>query len=422
MNATKSITLCITILLSSLLSWGCSGSEKQEAAKNSDSESKESKESDDRENLTNTPKELHAKFSKLNPRNRSELKSQTNILLAIIRHDDQQASLLFYLKLWNHPDELVRNLGKEQLARHRNQVAPLLVGYSELKSTDDYNLMCEALRTIGPLGNEHLEKLAEYSRQKSQYQMAFMFALSAMGEKAKPYMEDIRKCTQNTDMNTRLWACRVVRNMGKDGAAAAPDMIRLLKEGTISDKGLASLALGAIGLSEDYDLLELLGKQLKAFTQPEKERALDAVAMLGPAAISLKEDVAALMRNRRKSCVPAAAWCYYKLTGDSQEPIEATIKILKEDLSYGGDAARRLGRYGADAGPAIPALIEQLGHAEPSIREEVVLALSALGATAQPAVKKLEEIAKSDTDSVIRFEAAKAAKSIQAAVKQKSTR
>ena len=190
-------------------------------------------------------------------------------MLVLIQHPEQDVSIPFYLELWKHPNELIRALGKEQLTAQGDKVVPYLAKYARLDSTDDYYLLCEALRTIGPRGHEHLETMAKFANEadaiyETNYKKAFMFALSSMGEKAKPYTELVRSCLKHKDLNVRLWACRVVVGMGKDGAPVAPELINLLENGVVSDKGLASLALASIGFSDDYDLLELLGKQLNA--------------------------------------------------------------------------------------------------------------------------------------------------------------
>ena len=152
------------------------------------------------------------------------------------------------------------------------------------------------------------------------------------------------------------------------------------------------------------------------YTQPEKERALDAIATLGEKSLPLKEKVLELMRNPNKSCIPAAAWCYYKMTGEHEEAVKATIKIL-ENPSYGSDAARRLGDYGSVGAAAVPALTEQLDNPENSVRENATIALRKIGADAASAVKKLQSIAGSDKDRVIRYEAAKSIEAIKKASK-----
>ena len=95
----------------------------------------------------------------------------------------------------------------------------------------------------------------------------------------------------------------------------------------------------------------------------------------------------------RMGATPAV--CLLLLAGCHHSPIEGKSvaeweKQLREgDVIAQAQAALGLSKLGAEAAPAIPALIETLGNTSPLVRQNVCLALGSIGPEARSAVKSL---------------------------------
>lgn len=353
----------------------------------------------------------------------------TELVEKLQSEEDEDARLAAILQIATRPEDaiiipalvkqtlsrndLIRTTARNSLARMGKRVVPHLKPLLASGSNQDFYGACEALRSIGPLGNEFLVDIAPRLDDPSQkIRMASLFAFSHMGEHATPHLEKIIEQLDHANMNVRLWACRTLISMGKAAAPAAPKLIDLMENGLISDKGFAVMALGAIGPSKDYDVVALVSKHLDAFTQPEKERALLALANLGKLSMPAIDQVKNLLDNPSKNCVVPAALAHWKITGDATDSVEALTGILK-DISIRQDAAEMLGQFGEAAAAAVPELVKQLDSDDEAFRESLVLALGSIGPSAKTALGKLNKLQSNDPDRLIRFEAQQAIKKIE---------
>jgi HEAT repeat protein len=175
---------------------------------------------------------------------------------------------------------------------------------------------------------------------------------------------------------------------------------------------MALLALGALGPSNEHDIVGLLTKKLDAFMALERERALIGLGYLGPDAKPALEKITALMNNPDKSVQPQAAFAYWKITGEAGPAMEVLAATL-QDYNFRDETVQRLGEMGSVAAPLVPELINLLRDEDDSIRESAIQTLEKLGPVAKQALPKLRTIAKNDSDLLIQEAAKSAIKAIQ---------
>jgi HEAT repeat protein len=107
-----------------------------------------------------------------------------------------------------------------------------------------------------------------------------------------------------------------------------------------------------------------------------------------------------------------SAGCGHKGGPDySVSGLVAQLKDKDPNLRY--SAARALGKYGPEAGPALPALVEALKDDSPMVRMGAAYALGDLGPDARDALPALKQRAN-DPDRKVREAVAYAVKRIEA--------
>ena len=89
----------------------------------------------------------------------------------------------------------------------------------------------------------------------------------------------------------------------------AKPLEQLFLTGLPSSRSWAGIALGAIGPVEDVDSVKLLSSRLDAFTQIDKERALLALAIMGPEADDAKNAVYETMMDKQFARQTSCSLC-----------------------------------------------------------------------------------------------------------------
>ena len=177
-----------------------------------------------------------------------------------------------------------------------------------------------------------------------------------------------RPSLDSEDFNIQLSACRVISKMGPKARKAGPRLVKLLEEGNASARSWASIALGAIGPHEQYDVVELLEQRLDRFYVIDRERALKGLAFLGTEATSTLPKIKKLMDDPTKSVQHIAAQTHWKITRNSEPAIDTLITLIPS-MVHSGDTMDIIAEMGADGKKAIPEIIKQLKHPEATHRE-----------------------------------------------------
>jgi HEAT repeat protein len=298
-------------------------------------------------------------------------------------------------------DEFVRIAADISLRRIGAPASKHLKKFIESEDRQQYFQGCAAVKIIGPGATEWVPRLvAQLNSDDDQIQFASLLALEGVGRDALPALNRLIEFLRHKDFNIQSAACRVLANMGTDAAPAQDQLVKLLEEGNVSARSHAAIALGASGLSDRHDIVGLIDKRLDAFTQVEKHRALLALAHLGPAAGSSAERVRQIMGDPNKNVQPAAAYAYWKITGESEVAVQHLMKFA-DSADYETTSIELLGQMGTAAEKATDLLIKKLNSPEAHVREIAAQTLARLGPAASSAQQPLRKLL-SDEDLLIR--------------------
>jgi HEAT repeat protein len=276
-----------------------------------------------------------------------------------------------------------------------------------------YAKACESIKVIGPAARIWLPQLQEnLDHEERNFRLATLHALRSLdGKDLLPLLDPVIKALDDSDFNVQLSACRVIIKMGADAKKAGPRLVQLMQQGILSSRSWASIALGAIGPHEEYDVVQLLVDRLGMFYVFDRERALQGLAYLGANANAALPQVEKLMNSPEKSVQHIAARTYWKITGQAEPAVKVLITLVPR-MEYGVDAMDILAEMGTEAASAVPELVKQLKSDEVHSREAAVYALAAIGAPAAVALKPLKELL-SDKDLLVRAAAEKAINTIE---------
>ncbi len=284
-----------------------------------------------------------------------------------------------------------------------------------------YAFGCEAIRTIGPGAkiwlpdlHERLKKLTR-DEEDAPFLIATIEALAGLGKESEPALDDALKFLDHKNFRVVVAVCKMAANLGPQAKPCGPRFVELSNDGIPSARSWALITLGSIGLSEDYDVVDLLAKKLNTFLLIDKQRALEGLSILGPEAKSALPQVDALMNDHSKNATQYAAFAHWKITGDVQPSLGILIKLI-DSRSVGDEAIQIIGRMGPSAKDAVPDLIKQLSSEEPQRRENSIWALGDIGIDAKSAVPQLEKLSSDDEDILIREIAKIVVKKINAPV------
>ena len=156
---------------------------------------------------------------------------------------------------------------------------------------------------------------------------------------------------------------------------------------------------------------KLLGDNLDAFLQIEKQRTLLGIAHLGPEASQITDRVRALMLDESKHVMPHAAYALWKITGKPDESIEAFRKLLKQ-RDYVDDSIEFVGKMQEAGGPLVDEIVVFLDEENEGTRELAVVALGNIGSPATKALGRIKQLTWDD-DALIRYAAKEAIKQIE---------
>ena len=198
-----------------------------------------------------------------------------------------------------------------------------------------------------------------------------------------------------------------MRNIGRP---AVPALITLLAEGNEGGRRQSVLALEAMGATASEAIPALEAARDSDPNQKVRCGAWKALAFMDPT-------IPRLLGAIRSRCSFRGADAIRALKRNDRDP-EELIPTLERILS-GEDAVEpETHRYttaallAAIGEPAVPALHEALGHADPKVRRSAAHAIGGVGTAARPAIPTLEGLLD-DPDPYIRRAAARSLASLR---------
>lgn len=308
-------------------------------------------------------------------------------------------------------DQYVRLAAQQAMSELGDPVNERIGHWITRAEPECFQAACIAIQALGPDAARWLPQVVEVLENTDNFasRMAALFALEAIGPAAVSALDLVAESLRaeglesSTQMNLQQVACRVVAAIGPPAARIAPELVRLIEgeETTVSARSRAMIALAAVGPVEGIDAVSIIRKRLGAFSMVDRERALEALGMIGPPAIAAVDDVRKLVENSERSVMPQAAYALYRITGEREPALDVLVRLL-DVYEYRNVAIIKLGEMGPDASVAAEPIAALLSFDEAGIRESALYALAAIGAN-EPAIRTaIENVASNDEDLLIR--------------------
>jgi HEAT repeat protein len=190
---------------------------------------------------------------------------------------------------------------------------------------------------------------------------------------------------KSADPLVRAEAADDLRCLGRKGAAATGPLAALLTDRTPRVRLSAAAAMLQIG-PKDTRAAEVLARGLKSSDLAERRDAAKAAGLAGSGAGSLAGILAGLLKHDDESLRVTALQAIAML-GPAAAPAADAVAPLLDDPDLAIDAADALGRIGPAARAALKRLQPMLSAKQPAVRWAAVRAMSQIGGEeARPAV------------------------------------
>lgn len=301
--------------------------------------------------------------------------------------------------------ELVSHLARLRIAENPKLINQYLGPYIKSHDFQQFGTGTETIKAVGSEARRWLpDLLKQLDSENKKFKLGALHAMRALDS------QDLVGCLDQTiaaldhpDFNVQLSACRVLEKVGPDAKKAGPRLVRLMREGLVSSRSWASIALGAIGPHEDYDVTGLLEGQLDQFSVIDRERALIGLAHLGGHARSVLPKIEILMEKKSKRVQNTASFAHWKISGDPTKAVSRLTSLIAT-MEHGAKSMDFLAEIGPGAKSSVDEIIGQLKSTEFTHRESAVRALSSFGPAAGANAKvALQELLKNEEDLLIRI-------------------
>ena len=252
---------------------------------------------------------------------------------------DAEKAYEFIFRAFGDHAELVQSAAKVRVAQRPTEALPYLKKFVDSGKRKDFAMACEVIKTVGAEAKIYLPGIVKrLGDDDEMIRMAALHAMRVMNSKdLLPYLDQTISALDSKNFNVQLSACRVIIQIGEPAKKAGPRLVKLMEEGIVSARSWASIALGAIGPHEEYDVVELLSEKLTEFYLVDRERALVGLAYLGPQAKKALPAVEKLMADPSKSVEHVAARTRWKITGEVEPSVQVLIKLLPT-MEHGADS------------------------------------------------------------------------------------
>lgn len=275
-----------------------------------------------------------------------------------------------------------------------------------------------AIGSIGPEANAAVPALIEHLKDTDIYvRWNTAYAMGLIGPKAHQAVPDLVQALMDNDSSVRCRAAQALGRIGPPPKEVRSVLVRALKDENKYVRIYAASALAGIDPALTAKaVLPVLLESLRHRGRPGDQtwlvrlRAAQALARIGPdakgAIPALRKALKDEKEQVRTHAASALAGIEPALTAEAVLPV--LIELLEHPGPWGGQgwcvrfrAAEALGRIGADAKPAIPALREALTDDHEDVREAAAEALGKIAPAAKEVAPALERALK-DEDKFVR--------------------
>jgi len=247
----------------------------------------------------------------------------------------------------------------------------------KLAADSDPEIRTLAIETMERLRAEAAPALPELKRAlltgPNPVRAAAADTLSAIGASA---LRLLRHALDESEMDTRLFACRGLGSIGPTAAGAVPDLVERLEDGDeqMPVRLRAAWALGEIGTDQGVASMANVFREEGAELGLRIAEALAKLGRQGRAGAGALRD--ALHRDDDELAI-AAAKALLSLRRNEEQAIWTLIRWLQEgDEDAAAEAALILGDCGSKAVAAIPALRSLEQHDDDEMRNLASMAIA----------------------------------------------
>jgi HEAT repeat protein len=325
-----------------------------------------------------------------------------------------------------HPDPRARRATVRALRQLATSRQDLLAAVSKQLGDADPAAVLPALHTLADMEEEAVPFLIEaLGNPKSRYWAEVV--LAEIGQEAAAAVEPLAKVAAEAPIEERVQAILALASIGDPATVAAPQIITALDSPDASLRYVAAYALGKLraeaadpalekaAASDDQFLASLAswaramirpddaGLRAKAVERLEVELADESPAMRQAAIEGLsgladgldeagRQKLATQLVGGLSDAVPsvglAAGGALIRLGRDAVGALSKALTVPETRNA----AMELLAEIGADAQPALDAIVAGLGDEDPGYRANAAMAIAALGPVAKAAVPALEKL------------------------------
>ncbi len=328
-----------------------------------------------------------------------------------------EASLSDLLKAMKSPipneriaaSKAIRGLGA-QAAEAAGELTPLLCDdYFDVRTN-----VRETLAAIGKPAVPHL--LAALKDPHWHARIGALDVLGRLGNEAGAIDDLVQPLLRDASSEVRRAACRILRTFGRPSRALTEALLPLLDDPLMGEAAAAALRqVLATGGDAARDAAEPLRPHM---AKAAGERLALLSDLLNAAGIRAGFDqiLAAYESDRAGK----HEW-FCKTIETSSFPAATVVPALARELKAGLETydewhlaklCLALGKYGAEAAPAVPEMTAALKHKKESVRRYAAQALGGIGKAASAALPDLRAMAANETEARARDWAAEAVKKI----------
>lgn len=225
--------------------------------------------------------------------------------------------------------------------------------------------------------------------------------LAKLGPEAAPAVGSLIRALGDKDLEVRWHAARTLGAIGPDAADAVTALAKGLSDDAPSVRAYSAFALGRIGKPAESAVDKLIKN---AFDEEllVRRASLRAIRRIDPPQEKTMPLVLEILEKGDMAVIMPAL---HTLAEEGKEAVPRLRKALKYEKAQNW-ACIVLAEIGPDAAAAVPELTELVGHKDPDVRMQAVLALGEIGAASKPAVPGIVKTLKGDEFPHVRDAAA----------------
>ncbi len=255
-----------------------------------------------------------------------------------------------------------------------------------------------------------LEKLSkDVTSKDKETSLQAIDELGTLGAAAAPALGSLIRALANEDLEVRWHAARTLGAIGPGAADAVPALTKGLGDEDSSVRAYSAFALGRIGKPAE-PAVDLLIKNAFDTQLLVRRASIRALRLIDP---PTEKTMPLVLEILEKGDMDVIMPALHTLAEEGKAAVPRLRKALQHEKAQNW-ACIVLAEIGPDAAEAVPELTELVGHKDPDVRMQAILALGEIGSASEPAVPSIIKTLKEDEFTNVRDAAAYALGKIKA--------